>query len=179
MQSPQYQCTYQIWWKTIEIYSSYCPGSKIWMYCGQITQSKIENLPISNLKADLHNINAMHIPSLMKNHWYILKLSSRNENMDMLRTDNCQKLTKFAHQQSQTRSSQYQCTHQVWWKSTDIYSSYHLEMKIQTDLYQMDGWTDRHTDSQRDTIIPRHYHEAGYKNGILTSQYPQLLWSKK
>ena len=34
----------------------------------------------------------------------------------------CQKLTKFAHEQSQTRSLQYQCTHQVWWKSIDIYS---------------------------------------------------------
>ena len=31
------------------------------------------------------------------------------------------------HQQSQTRSPQYQCTYQVWWKSVDIYSSCHPE----------------------------------------------------
>ena len=39
----------------------------------------MDDLPISNLKAELHNINAMHIPSLVKIHWYLLKLSSRNE----------------------------------------------------------------------------------------------------
>ena len=27
-----------------------------------------------------------------------------------------------------------------------------------------DGQTDRHTDVHRETIIPRHYCEAGYKN---------------
>ena len=27
-----------------------------------------------------------------------------------------------------------------------------------------DGWTDRHTDIQRETIIPSHYRVAGYKN---------------
>ena len=108
--STYYQSTYQIWWKSIEIYSSYCPESKIQLYCGQITLSKIDSLSISNLKADLHNINAIHIPSLVKIHWYLLKLLSRNENSDMSQTDNCQKLMKLAHQQSPTRSSQYQCT---------------------------------------------------------------------
>ena len=39
--SPQYKCTYQIWWKSTEIYSSYCPESKIRMNYGQITLSKI------------------------------------------------------------------------------------------------------------------------------------------
>ena len=27
-----------------------------------------------------------------------------------------------------------------------------------------DGWTDRHMDVQRETILPRHYSVAGYKN---------------
>ena len=39
------------------------------------------NLPISNPKPDLHNINA--IPNLVKIHWCLLKLSSGNE----IRTD--------------------------------------------------------------------------------------------
>ena len=50
--------------------------------------------------------------------------------------------------------------HTVWWKSIDIYSSYHPEMQIRMDIWQADG----HTDSQCDTIIPHHYHVAGYKN---------------
>ena len=58
---------------------------------------------------------------------------------------------KFAHEQSQTISPQYQCTHQVWWKSIDVYSSYHPETK------------NGRTDYQRNTIIPRHYYVAGYK----------------
>ena len=28
-----------------------------------------------------------------------------------------------------------------------------------------DRWTDRHTDIQRETKIPRHYSVAGYENG--------------
>ena len=44
--------------------------------------------------------------------------------------DNCHKWTKFAHYQSQTRPPQYQCTHQVWWKCIEIYSSYCTETKI-------------------------------------------------
>ena len=46
MSNPKYKYTYQIWWQSIEIYSSYCP------------ESKRQNLPIINPKADLHNINA-------------------------------------------------------------------------------------------------------------------------
>ena len=48
----------------------------------------MDDLPISNLKADLHNFNAMHIPSSVKIHWYWLKLSSRNDYTHMLRADN-------------------------------------------------------------------------------------------
>ena len=53
----------------------------------------------------------MHIPSLVKINWCLLKLSSGNEK----RTDG--------------------------------------------------RWMDRHTDVQHETIIPRHYWVAGYKNG--------------
>ena len=44
----------------------------------------------------------------------------------------CQKWTKSAHQQPQTRPPQYQCTHQVLWKFIEFYLSYHPEMKIRT-----------------------------------------------
>ena len=74
----------------------------------------------------------------------------------------CQKLTKFVHLQSQTRSAQYQCTNQVSWKSIDVYSSYHPETKYRRadwwmDVRQTDRQADRHTDIQHETIIPCHY----------------------
>ena len=57
--SPQYQCTYQVRWKSIDVYSSYHPETKIWACLRQITPSKIDEIcPISNPKPDLHNINA-------------------------------------------------------------------------------------------------------------------------
>ena len=45
---------YQIWRKSIEIYSSYCPETEIRMH----SVKNWQNLPISKHKADLHNINA-------------------------------------------------------------------------------------------------------------------------
>ena len=45
-------------------------------------------------------------------------------------------MTKFSHQQSKTRFPQYQCTHQVSWKSIDIYLSSRNE---NTDLTRADN----------------------------------------
>ena len=39
--------------------------------------------------------------------------------------------------------------------------------KRKTDGRMDDGRTDRHTDVQRETIIPRHYFVAGYKNSLI------------
>ena len=51
---------------------------KIWACLGQITPSKFdENLPIIS----------MHVPSLVKFHWYLLNLSSGNENMGVSQAD--------------------------------------------------------------------------------------------
>ena len=83
--SPHYICAYKIWWKSIEIYLSYCPESKR-MYYGQITVQKREFCPLAIPKQV--SIISMHIPSLVKIDWYLLKLSSRNENKDMSRADN-------------------------------------------------------------------------------------------
>ena len=94
-QSPQYQCTYQIWWKSIEIYSSYCPETKIWMCCRQITVKNWQNLPISSSKADLQNIKAH--TEFGENPLIFTKLSSWNENTDVSRANNCQKSTKVFH----------------------------------------------------------------------------------
>ena len=91
----------------------------------------------------------MYILSLVKIHWRLLKLSSRNENMGMSRAEN---LTKFAHQQSQTRSPQYQCTNQIWWKSTDVT---HPETKYgQTDGRMTDKWMNGRTDTRTSNMKP-------------------------
>ena len=77
----------------------------------------------------------MHIQSLVKICLHLLMLSSERKIWMCGRHVTCQKLTKFGHSQSQTRSAQYQCIYQVWWKSIDMYSCYHQEMKI-----WMCGW---------------------------------------
>ena len=70
---------------------------------------KIDRGTDNNLKPDLDNINgqltilkqsliiSMHIASLVKRPCYLLKLSSRNKNMDVSRADNRKNLTKFGH----------------------------------------------------------------------------------
>ena len=76
-----------------------------------------------------------------------------------------QNLTKFTNWKSQTRSPQYQCTYQVWWKSINVYSKYHLETKNgRTYYWWMNGQIDWHMDVQHETIIPRHYRVVGYNN---------------
>ena len=70
-----------------------------------------ENLPISNPKPDIHNINAH---------------------------------TKFGE--------------------NPLMFTQVIIRKQNTDVRMSDGWTDRHTDVQRETIITHHYCVAGYKN---------------
>ena len=72
----------------------------------------------------------MHIPSLVKIHWRLLKLSSGNE--------------------------------------------------IRTEGRMTEGRTDRYTDVQRETIIPRHYRVAGYNKSCQnTTQLAGKSWSDK
>ena len=105
-------------------------------YPGQISMSNWQSLPISIPKADLYYINAL-IASLVKIHWYLLKLSSVNKNLDLLQADNSVKNWRNLHiNNPKTTSPHYQCTNQVCWKSTDFYSNYHSKMKIWTCLGQ-------------------------------------------
>ena len=59
----------------------------MWMCYGKITLSKIGKICPLAIEDQL-STKSMHIPSLVKIHCYILKLSSGNENMDMLLADN-------------------------------------------------------------------------------------------
>ena len=158
--APQFQCTYQIWWKSIEISSSYRPESKIRMYCRQITLPKMDEIRPLAIPKQMSTIS-MHTPSLVKIHWFLLKLSSRYVKTDVLRQIAQSKvdeicpsaipkqtstismhtasllknhwhlliIRKWKYYRGQITlskideicpltipSSQYQCTHRVWWK---------------------------------------------------------------
>ena len=119
---------------------------------------------------------SMHTPSLVKIHWYLLKSSSGNENTEILQADNSVK----------------------YWRNLPIYNSkpdlHNINAHIKfgenplkftqvivrkwkyrwTDRHMMDRQMDRHTDSQRDTIIPPTIVWQGIKsvyNFLLISLY--------
>ena len=92
------------------------------------------NLPISNPKSDLHNINAH--TKFGKNRLVFAQVIGRKRKYrHVVVRYLCQKLTKFCPLASnpKARSPQYHCTYRVWWKSIKIYSSYWLEPKIRAD----------------------------------------------
>ena len=154
---------------------SYCPESKVWMYCGQI---KMDNLPISNLEADLHKINAMHILSLVKIYWYLLKLSSRNENTDMSRAYNSVKNwqnlpisnpkpdlyninpnTKFGENPLTFTSviiRKWNFGHIAGRQMSKIDKICLLTIPNQISIISTDGWMDRNMDGQMDGQTDRH-----------------------
>ena len=56
---PSYQCMYQVWLKSLDIYSSHLPENENMGVSWADNSVKLgRNLPISNPKPDLHNINA-------------------------------------------------------------------------------------------------------------------------
>ena len=61
--------------KNPEIYTIYCPESKIKMYCGQITQLKIDKICPLAIQKKISTIS-MNISNLVKIQWYLLKLLS-------------------------------------------------------------------------------------------------------
>ena len=64
--------------KSIDVYSSYHPDTKIWACLGQITPSKFNKICPLAIPNQFSTIS-MHIPHLVKIHWCLLKLSSGNE----------------------------------------------------------------------------------------------------
>ena len=81
-------CTYQVWWKSTDIYSCSCPKTKIWPCGRQITLSKIDEICPLAIPNQLAKIS-LHIPSLVKIHWYLLKLWSGNENTEEQTYNKC------------------------------------------------------------------------------------------
>ena len=71
---------YIVWWKSINVFSSYRPETKIWAYLEQIPLWKFdESCPLA-----IPNQNftvSVHIQNLVNIYLCLLKLSSWNENM--------------------------------------------------------------------------------------------------
>ena len=87
---------------------------------------------MNNPTADLGNINAH--TKLGENPSIFTKISFRNETADISRADKSVKnwqILPINNPKPDLTISMY--IHWVLWKSIDIYSSYHLEMKIRTE----------------------------------------------
>ena len=81
---------------------------------------------------------SVQVPSLVKIHWHLHMLPSRNENMGVSRTGNSVKIWQNLPISNPKPDLHSINAHTVWWKSIDVYSSYHPETKYRWT----DGWTD-------------------------------------
>ena len=62
--------------------------------CGQITLLKVDVFCPFEIPNQISTIS-MHMPSLVKIHCYLLRLSSVNENTNVWQADNCQKIDEI------------------------------------------------------------------------------------
>ena len=112
----------------------------------------------------------MHIPSLVKIYWRLLKLSSRNENMDVYRVDNSVRIWQNLPI-SNPKPDLHNINEYTKFGENPLMFTQIIIRKRKTDGRmdgrmtdgRTDGQTDRHTDVQRETIIPHHYIVSGYK----------------
>ena len=119
------------------------------------------NLPNSNPKPDLLNINACTKFGL--NPLTLTQLSSGNENLSESRADNSIKIG-WNLPTSNPKPDLHNINARTKFGENPLIFSQVIIWKRNTDGGTIDGWMDRHTDIQRETIIPCHYHVAGYKN---------------
>ena len=111
------------------------------------------NLPISYSKQDLLNVNAYS--KFGENPLLFTQVIVWKPKYGCVSADNSVKNWRNLPISNPKSDLHNINAHQVWWKSTDVYSSYHPERKYwQTDLQLTDGWMDGHTDIQSETIIP-------------------------
>ena len=108
----------------------------------------------------------MHIPSLVKIHWCLLKLSSGNENLGVSGQITPSKIDEICPlaipSQISTISMHIPSLVKIHWCLLKLSSWNEKRMDGPTGG-QTDGRTDGLTDDQRETIIPHHYCVGGYK----------------
>ena len=84
----------------------------------------------------------MHIPSLVKIHWRLLKLSSRNENMGVSGADNSVKIWQNLPISNPTPDLHNIKAHTKFGENPLMFTRYHPETKYErTDGRTTDGWT--------------------------------------
>ena len=108
---------------------------------------------------------SLHIASLVKIPCYLLKLSSRNENMGMSWADNCKNLMKLPISNPKPDLHNINA-HTKFGENPLTFTQVIIQKqkKKRMDRRQTDG----HTYIQGETIISRHYCVAGYKNKCLS-----------
>ena len=148
---------YSVWWKSLVIYSSYSPETKIRACLGQITPSKFDEICPLAIPNQISTMS-MHIPSLVKIHWCLVKLSSGNENMGMSRAENSIKNWRHLPISNPKPDLNNINAYTKFGENTLMFTQDIIRKR------KTDGQTDGLTDDQRVTIIPRHYCVAGYKN---------------
>ena len=100
---------------------------------------------------------SMHIASLVKIPCYLLKLSSRNENMGVSRADNSIKILRNLPISNPKPELHNINAHTKFGENPLMFTQVIIRKR------KTDRRTDGHTDVQRETIISRHYCVAGYK----------------
>ena len=119
---------------------------------------------MSNPKPDVHNINA-HTKSC-ETYWYLLQLSSGNDNMDVSRGQiTCQNLPI-----SNPKPDLHNMNARTKFDLNPLTFT-------QVIVQETSGRTDGHASNQRDTKIPHHYRIGGIKTDEicpLTIQTTQL-----
>ena len=146
--------------------------TKILACLRQITKfDEISQLEIPNQISKV----SMHIPSLVKIHWCLLKLSSGNENMGMPRADNSVKIWR-----NLPISNPKPDLHNINAHTKFVKIHWSLLKLSSGNEKQTDDWqSDRHTSVEREAIIPRHYRVAGYKNSnSFTFSQIMQTWSR-
>ena len=101
----------------------------------------------------------MQILSLEKIHWCLLKFSSGNENTGVSWADNSVKNWRNLPI-SNPKPDLHNINAHIKFGENPLMFTQVIIRKGKTDGRTTDG----HTDDQRETIIPRHYCVAGYKN---------------
>ena len=126
------------------------------MCCRQITLSKTDEICQSAIPKKI-STTSVHITSLVKIHWHLLKLLVGKENMDMLRVGNPFKnwlnLPLAIPNQISTVSILTQSLVKTHWHLLKLSSGNKYRWM---DIQQLDGQMNGHTDNQGDTIIPHH-----------------------
>ena len=144
---------YQVWLKSLDIFSSYHSKTKIWACLWQITPSKFDKICPLAIPNQISTV-LMHIPSLVKIHWCLLKLSSGNENTGMSRADNSVKIWRNLPISNSQPNLHKINAHSKFGENPLMFLKLSSGNKIQTNGQMRDWLTDWRTDTRTSNVKP-------------------------